>query len=180
MRSICTAFFLWSFVLSYGQDIVGLSTRWDDSFAEWIIYGEYEGEEGEIVMKYPMREDWSQWNFSFGEINGTIQVKWKGDANLWELRGANEIVTIRTVWKDDWRQWEVKNGDVRIDVKSKWGNIFEEWTTTNSQHGEMKIYTSWEGDLRDWVIEDHLKEEVSLPTKLALAFIPLFHSTPKF
>ncbi|MCB0687841.1 MAG: hypothetical protein KDC53_15000 [Saprospiraceae bacterium] len=162
------------------QELVGLSTRWDDSFAEWVIYTEGGDVEGEITMKWPLKGDWSEWNFRIGELSGTIQVKWKNDPNLWEVRSDNQIITIRTIWKDDWRQWEVKNGDVSLDVKSRWANILEEWTADDDRYGSMKLYTSWEGDLRDWVVEDQLNEQITLPTKIALAFIPVFYATPKF
>ena len=165
---------------TFGQKVVGLSTRWDDSFSEWIIYTEEGEAEGEITMKWPIKGDWTQWNFRIGELSGTIQVKWRNDPNLWELRSNNEIITIRAVWKDDWRQWEVKNGDISLDVKSKWANILEEWQTEDSRFGSMKIYTSWEGDLRDWVVEDEFSDDISLPTKIAMSFIPVFYSTPKF
>ncbi|NND33893.1 MAG: hypothetical protein HKN76_14990 [Saprospiraceae bacterium] len=178
MRILYFFIFLTSVSCVQAQILVGLSTKWDDSFSEWLIYEE--NQEGEITMKWPLKGDWSSWNFRLGELSGTIQVKWKGDANLWELRADNEIVTIRTIWKDDWRQWEVANGDIKLDVKSKWGNIFEEWLAVDDRYGSMKIYTSWEGDLRDWVVEDMFDPEVSLPTKIAMAFIPVFYSTPKF
>ncbi|NND08244.1 MAG: hypothetical protein HKN87_17845 [Saprospiraceae bacterium] len=162
------------------QRLAGLSTKWDDSFSEWIIYGENEEFEGEITMRWQMRGDWTEWDFRIGELSGQIKTKWNNDANLWELRSDNQIITIRTVWKDDWRQWEIKNGDVRIDVKSNWSNILEEWSTTGDRHGTMQIFTAWEGELRDWVIEDDLDTEISIPTKIAMAFIPVFYATPKF
>ena len=168
---------LWSSLSA--QSLVGLSAKWDDSFSEWVLYDEQQLE-GEITMKWPLRSDWTSWNFRLGELSGTVQVKWKGDANLWELRADNEIVTIRTIWKDDWRQWEVANGNIKLDVKSKYGNILEEWMAHDDRYGTMKIYTSWEGDVRDWVIEDTLSDEISLPTKIAMTFIPVFYSTPKF
>lgn len=162
------------------QRLAGLSTKWDDSFVEWSLFTEIEGVEGQIVMRWPSRGDWTEWDFRMGELSGQIKTKWNDDANLWELRANNEIVTIRAVWKDDWRQWEVKNGDIRLDIKSNWSNILEEWSTTSDRYGNMNIYTAWEGDLRDWVVEDDLKSEVTLPTKIAMAFIPVFYSTPKF
>jgi hypothetical protein len=181
MRVIFFIFlFFASISSSFCQTLIGLSSRWDDSFSEWLLYEDEQQLEGEITMKWPIKADWTSWNFRLGELSGTIQVKWKGDANLWELRANNEIVTIRAVWKDDWRQWEVKNGDVTLDVKSKWGNILEEWIAHDDRYGSMKIYTSWEGDVRDWVIEDTFSDEVTLPTKIAMAFIPVFYSTPKF
>lgn len=165
---------------AWTQRLAGLSTKWDDSFSEWVIYGEDEGFEGEITMRWPTKGDWTEWDFRIGELSGQIKTKWNDDANLWELRSNNEIITIRTVWKDDWRQWEVKNGDIRVDIKSNWSNILEEWSTTSDRYGVMKIYTSWEGDLRDWAVEDDLEDQISIPTKIAMVFIPVFYATPKF
>ncbi len=162
------------------QELVGLSTKWDDSFSEWIMVTEDETEIGEIVMRWPLKDDWTEWDYRLGESSGAIKVKWRGDANLWEVRGENEIVTIKTIWPNDWRQWEVKSGDKRIDVKSTWANILEEWSASDDDLGELYMYTAWEGDLRDWVIEDNLSDQVSLPFKVALIFIPVFYATPKF
>ena len=180
MRIFFLLLFLGFCHAGFSQELVGLSTRWDDSFSEWVVYTHGGDVEGEITMKWPMKGDWSEWNFRIGELSGTIEVKWKNDPNLWEVRANNEIITIRSVWKDDWRQWEVKNGDIRLDVKSRWANILEEWTAADDRYGSMHIFTSWEGDLRDWVVEDQLTEQISLPTKIALTFIPVFYSTPKF
>ncbi len=165
----------------WAQNLAGLSTRWDDSFTEWIIYlAEEEDLQGEITMRWPMKGDWTEWDYRLGDLSGAIKVKWKDNPNLWEVRGDNEIVTIQTVWRDDWRQWEVKSGDIRIDVKSRWANILEEWSAQHDEWGKVQMYTSWEGDLRDWVIEDDLNQELSLPVKIAIVFIPVFYSTPKF
>ncbi len=162
------------------QDLAGIATRWDDSFTEWTIYiAEDEYLQGTITMRWPLKGDWTEWDYRLGELSGAIKVKWKDDANLWEVRGQNEIVTIKTIWQNDWRQWEVKSGDLRLDVKSKWSNILEEWSAESSRWGQIQMYTAWEGDLRDWVIEDHLADEVTLPVKIALVFIPVFYSTPK-
>lgn len=162
------------------QDIVAMGTRWDDSFSEWVMYGEDEALIGEISIRWPLKGDWSEWDFRYGELSGSIQVKWKGDPNLWELRADNEVITIRTVWKDDWRQWEVKSEKHRFDVQSRYGNILEEWSLKGDRFGTLDIYTAWEGDLRDWIVDDRLDEEISLPTKIAMIFIPIFYSTPKF
>ena len=178
--------YLFSFVFiitpaAWSQYLAGLATRWDNSFSEWTIYvQEDENLQGEITMRWPQKGDWSEWDYRMGDLSGAIKVKWKEDANLWEVRGDNQIVTIKTVFRDDWKQWEVKSGDLRLDVKSKWSNILEEWSASSDRWGQIQMFTAWEGDLRDWVIEDQLVEEVSLPVKIALVFIPVFYSTPKF
>ncbi|MDH3652271.1 MAG: hypothetical protein OEQ53_21460 [Saprospiraceae bacterium] len=180
MRLITGLIFIFFFQIADAQRLIGLSTRWDDSFAEWILYTEDEDIEGEIVMRWPTKDDWSEWDYRIGESSGFIKVKWKNDANLWEVRGDNEIVTIRTVWQNDWRQWEVKSSDGQFDIKSKWANILEEWYLADDDRGRFDMFTNWEGDVRDWVIDDQLNDSISLHTKIALAFIPVLYATPKF
>ena len=166
--------------ITWSQHLAGLATKWDDSFSEWMIFTEDEDVLGEITMRWPMKGDWSEWDYRIGDLSGAIKVKWKADANLWEVRGDNQIVTIKTVWPNDWKQWEVKSADLQLDVKSKWSNILEDWSAGSDRWGKIHMFTAWEGDLRDWVIEDQLADEVSLPVKIALIFIPVFYSTPKF
>lgn len=161
------------------QQLTGLSTKWDDSFSEWLIYTDDENLTGELVMRWPLQNDWSEWDYRLGEYSGSIRVKWKGDPNLWELRGGNELITIRSVFKDDFRQWEVKSSRLSIDIKSKWGNIFEEWVARKESYGQLEMFTAWEGDLRDWVVEDQLNTDISLHFKLAMSFIPVLYAVPK-
>ena len=161
-----------------GQEFAGIATRWDDAFTEWTIFiAQDEDLQGTINMRWPLKGDWSEWDYRLGESTGAIKVKWKEDPNLWEVRGDNEIVTIKTVWRDDWRQWEVKCGDLRLDVKSKWSNILEEWSAESERWGKIEMFTAWEGDVRDWIIEDQLDEQIPLPVKIALVFIPVFYAS---
>jgi hypothetical protein len=180
MRYISIFLFVFLFFQVHSQPIVGLSTKWDDSFTEWLIVTEDEDLTGEITLRWPQREDWSEWDIRLGEMSGSIKAKWKDDPNVWELRADNEIVTIRTIWTGDFRQWEIKGSTCAFDIKSKWSNIFEEWESDKSKKGQLKIYTAWEGDLRDWVLEDGLNEAVSTPCKIAMIFVPVLYATPKF
>ncbi len=180
MRLLLCIFCLVFVQSTLAQRLVGLSTKWDDSFSEWIVYTEHEDLEGEIVMRWPHRDDWSEWDYRVGELSGFIKVKWRNDANLWELRGENEIITIRTVWQNDWRQWEVKSGRIQLDIKSKWSNILEEWYLADDRYGAFNMFTTWEGDLRDWAIEDNLEDSISIHMRIALAFVPVLYATPKF
>ena len=180
MRYILLCLLFLGFSPIQGQPIVGLSTKWDDSFAEWLIVTEDEDLTGEITLRWPMRNDWSEWDIRLGEMSGAIKAKWKDDPNVWELRADNEIVTIRTIWTGDFRQWEIKGSTCSFDIKSRWSNIFEEWLSDENSKGQLKIFTAWEGDLRDWIIEDELSEDVSTPCKIAMMFIPVLYATPKF
>ena len=160
--------------------LIGFATEWDDSFSEWLVYTADGQPVGEIDMRWHLRNDWSEWDYRIGEHSGSITVKWKNDFNLWELRGGNQLITIRTVFRDEWRQWEISSGDLKLDMQSRYANVLEEWEVASDRVGDFRMFTAYEGDLRDWIIEDRLDLSVPLEMKLAMAFIPILYSTPKY
>lgn len=180
MRYIFISFLVLVSLAVPAQELVGFSTKWDDSFSEWLIYTTDEDLVGEMTMRWYIRNDWSEWDYRIGETVGSIRMKWKDDMNLWELRGDNEIITIRTIYKDEWRQWEIKSSEYSFDVESKYGNILEEWVMQTRDLGNFEMFTAWEGDVRDWVIEEDLDPDVSIHAKIAAAFIPILYVTPKY
>lgn len=162
------------------QLLTGIGTQWDDSFREWILYTDVEGEEGELRLRWSTGNDWTEWNYHLGEHQGGIRIKWPNDPNEWEVRGDNRIVSARTLWRDNPREWRISGPQGRqFTLKSRYGNLADEWLITSDRYGHFEMYTSWEGDPRDWVIIDELTEEITLPEKMALVFIVLFHSVPK-
>ncbi len=161
------------------QVLTGVSTKWSDSFREWIIYTDEEGVEGELRQRWAANDDWTEWEYRLGDVNGTIRIKWRDNPNEWELRGGNEIVTLRTRWPNDSREWRIE-GKGRFILKSRFGNIRDEWMLENSRLGAFGMVTNWEGDPRDWSIHDDLDESVSLPTRMAMVFTVVFNSVPKW
>ncbi len=159
------------------QVLTGISTKWSDSFREWVIYSE--DEEGELRMRWMLDNDWSEWEYRIGEETGTIKVKWRDTPNEWELRGGSEIVIMRTRWTNDPREWRIENRQNFI-IKSRYGNIRDEWQIEDDRYGNFEMITSWEGDPRDWAITDELDESVSIHTKMALVFTVIFNSVPKW
>ncbi len=162
------------------QSIVGLSTDWSDSFAEWTIYTESEDTTGELRIKWPLDQDWSEWVFFLGDNIGHIKMTWKDNPNQWNLRCQGEVITIRTVWKDDPTRWRITDNTHSYTVVSKWRNLPYEWKLQETKWGDWEIYMSNEPDPRDWEVYDNLSDEVSLPIKMAMLFITVYHSTPKF
>ena len=165
---------------SYTQNIVGLSTNWEDSFSEWTIYSEDEDVTGEMRIQWPLDQDWTEWVFSIGDEIGQIKMKWKDNPNQWELRCQGQVITIRTVWKDDPTRWRITDNTNSYTVISKWHNLPHEWKLQETQLGSFEIYMTHEPDPRDWDIHDTLPEEVTLPIKMAMIFIAVYHSTPKW
>lgn len=162
------------------QNIVGLSTNWADSFSEWTIYTDNEDLMGEMQIQWPLDQDWTEWVFSIGDDIGQIKMKWKDNPNQWELRSQGQVITIRTVWKDDPTHWRITDNTHSYTLVSKWQNLPYEWKLQETNLGDFEVYMTHEPDPRDWEIFDSLSEEISMPIKMAMIFIAVYHSTPKW
>ncbi len=172
------ALFLLLPILAQTQELTGLATKWDDDLREWTIYT-YEEEEGELRMRWPMQGDWTEWQYRLGKQTGSIEVKWDGNPNQWEVRGDNKIITARTIFNDDPTQWRITDDRITLTLTARRTSRLEEWSLRTDDYGQFQIYTAWEGDPREWVIEDYLDESISLPMKMALVFMAVMPSLPK-
>lgn len=176
--------FLTTLLLSTGlsaQLFTGVGTKWSDDFIEWNLYTDLdeEAETGEILMRWQMQRDWTEWDFNVDETRGTIRQKWKGDPSQWEINGPNEIITARMLWKGDIREWRVTNNSITLTLKSRWGNNLNEWQLKGDRYGTFHLVTRWENDPREWEIFDDLDEKISPTMKIALVFLATYHSSPK-
>ncbi|MDX1476607.1 MAG: hypothetical protein R3301_02840 [Saprospiraceae bacterium] len=161
------------------QDIIGVGTRWSDSFREWEFRTVDEYRTGRLDLRWRLRDDWTEWDYRMGDTTATMRLKWGDDPNLWEIRALGVTVTARTMWSNDFRQWRLDDGTHRIVWKTRYGNQVEDWEVRSDEHGYFAVYTYWEGDPRDWVVHDELSADVSYAMRLAMIFLTLVHSTPK-
>lgn len=173
--------FLWFIFLCVcgninAQIIEGLSSKWDDSVSEWIIFAfdsATETEiEGTLSMRWPLDNDWTIWDIRLQDYTATIKVKWRQDPNHWELRGQ-EIIQIKSVWKDDASNWNIIHDgkQSRFIAKSTFDGL--EWQIKDDKDGYFGMIMEFQGDIRDWYIQDDTTEDISLDMKMAMMFIPL-------
>ena len=161
------------------QVLTGMGAKWSDAFNEWTVYTDDEEVEGDLTMRWQMRNDWTEWDYRIGESSGSIRMKWKDDPTQWEVRGDGENISIRMKWNNDITEWTLTDGTNRFTFKTRYGNNLNEWLLKNDDKGNFEVYTEYENDPRDWQIVDELDEEISLPMKLGMTFIAVFHSVPK-
>ena len=190
--------FLLGSLLLQAQTLSGIRTRWSDSFVEWeyfafstdstAIQEALDNDEpypedlaGDMKLRWlNIRDDWSEWDFEFGEFRGTIKLKWKNDPSQWELRSFDgQIITMRTAWPGDPTEWRISDNTTTLLLKSRWKNQFDEWLVDDKDHGIFYLYTLRETDPRDWIIEDKLDPSISTPMRLACVFVAVFNSTPR-
>ena len=161
------------------QSIIGLGTRYDDSFREWVIRTEDDDLRGEMRIRWAFRNDWTEWDVSIGDHNITIEQKWEDDPNLWEIRSDGIVINAKTVWPGEFNRWKLNDGNDQYTWGTRFFNIRDEWVTENRSGGTFKVRTYWEGDPRDWVVEDELSEDASLTMKVAMIFLAIHFSTPR-
>ena len=153
--------FLFLFQIAQTQTLAGLGARWSDDFGEWIIYTIDESLEGELKTKWRSQNNWTEWQYRVGEVTGSIKLKWPNNPNEWELRSENKIISARTLWRDNFQEWRISDNKNRLTLKTKYSNSGDEWALRSSTVGYFGMYTSWEGDPREWEIIDELDEDVS-------------------
>ncbi len=163
---------------SMAQALTAVYTRYDDSFGEWYFLTQEE-EEGTLNLRWLFDQNWTEWDYRLGELSGSIETKWKDSPKEWELRGGNHIVTARTVWPDDFKEWRINDGSHTFTLRSRWSNRLDEWELRNSNYGHWAMYTVYEGDPRDWIVEEELDADIPFETRLMMAFLVLFHASPK-
>lgn len=174
---LCTCWLMPGMVQS--QEIIGVGTKWDNSFKEWIIHTSDEDIRGEMDTRWRFREDFTEWDFRLDDIHASVEQKWEDDPNIWEVNCEGVVVTIRTLWSNDFSEWRLSDGTTQLTWKSRYRNVREEWELRDLRNGEFTMYTYWEGDPREWVVLDKLDEDVSFAMKVGLVFIALYNSTPK-
>jgi hypothetical protein len=161
------------------QKIIGIGTRYDDSFREWIITTEDEDIRGEMRMRWAFRDDWTEWDVRIGDVSATIEQKWHDDPSLWEIRCEGVTVNARTTWPGEYYRWKLSDGEHQFNWRTPYANKRDEWNTDQPDGNFFQVYTYWDGDPREWVVVDELPEDVSLAMKLAMIFLTLHFSTPR-
>lgn len=177
-------YFLLLFLFLFGtnvqsQTIIGIGTRYDDSFREWIISTDDEEVKGELRMRWSFRDDWTAWDFALGDIYATIEQKWADDPNLWEIRCNGITVNARTAWSNDFTRWKLTDGRSSLNWSSRYGNQFGEWQLDSGNSKNFEVYNYWDGDPREWVVIDKLGDQTSLSMKIAMIFLSVFWSSPR-
>jgi hypothetical protein len=180
MKSTFLSLFLFFLNVSFAQTLTSVSTRYDDSFAEWVLYTDIDGETGTLEAPWHLQNQWTNWNFGIRHKNGTIRSVWQDHADEWELRGDGKTVTMRQIWKNDVREWRIQDGNITLDFKMKNRDDPYEWIMEDKIHGIFYVVSDQPNDARDWTIQDDTDVSVSFPMRLAMLFVALNVAAPKY
>jgi len=163
---------------SFAQsDMYAVGAYYDDTFAEWVVYYGEE-ETGTIRMKWPLKEDWTQWEVFVGETEGFVKQRWSNKPGHWEAKINDQVIDMRPVFPRDYSQWILKSQEENVRLHMVYSDTVENWSI-ETKDGYFDFYTTYLGDVRDWSIEDSLGDQLSTELKLAAITLILYHSCPK-
>jgi hypothetical protein len=177
----CSLTFLLCNSISYAQNnFKSISSIHDNSATEWIIYGIDSNEdewESHLYLKWPLRDDWNHWTADF--INSYISIKqqWNLDPAHWELSSDTLNVSIKQKWRNDLSEWDLIYNGNRVKWKAIYPDRLDEWYFETDSHNSFDMWTRYQGDPRDWDIEDrapNIPDEV----KLSAMFITIYLANP--
>lgn len=151
------------------QKVIGISTKHDNRFDQWIIVTDSAEFTGSIEATWASLDDYTEWQYTLGDQSGIIRMRHKDNPNIWEVLGGGEIIQARTVFPGELDHWQMQSGRRSIDVEM-YRRDPEQWLAEDNKE-EIFFYTYEERDLRDWVVEN--KASFSLPMQLGLIFIPI-------
>jgi len=162
------------------QDITAFGITYGDDFTDWSLYGDDEQPEGNLKIRWPYQNDWTEWDFRYGDITGQIKLRNKSDVRIWELRSGGKVLTMKAIYPDDFNQWRITDDSYTINFQTKYTNLYDGWEMSASKSGSFNVYTQWEMDPRDWIIQDKSNDKVTFPFKMAMIFIASYYSSPKY
>jgi hypothetical protein len=161
-----------------GQYITTVRATWDDRFTEWEMIDEETGQRGEIRLRWTFPLDWTQWDIRWGDTTAEFRPTWRDDLGQWDLIMGSERITAQTRWPGDDSEWRIRYHDQTVIWRPGDRRFRDVWETDDLKRAPFRMYTLYEGDPRDWVIEDGMKEDV-FGLRLILIMLTIFHSTPK-
>lgn len=161
------------------QKLIRFSVKYADTFMEWeIVPDEKSIDVGEFNLSWPHKPVWNDWEYRLDGRVGNIRQKWINRPDEWELIDGEFIVSIKNQWRGDLTIWKIKCDDYTLKFESKYQNLVDEWTLVTEKYGTFDIYSEYEGDARDWIIEDDLDEDIPLAIKMAMIFVTIQYSVP--
>ena len=155
-----------------------IQSEFFDSFSRWILVYDDE-QEGTVELKWPTRNDWTQWTIDVGEYYGTVKQVALNNPNHWQSKINGAIIDFRTTYPGELRHWSVRHQSINYKLYLPHPNQPENWTL-ESKSEYFDMFTSVEGDPRDWSFE--LSPDNTIPMELQISTIALILSvtTPNF
>jgi len=158
--------------LSSGQStFFNISSEYDNSAIEWQIVS-LDSLDNEILSsvraKWPNEKSWTEWQFDHLEYFWDMSLRYQTNPQHWYLNTDYGTVAIKQKWRNDFTEWTIRYDDIQLKWTTDFGNDISQWYFEDKEYGFMEMWTSYEGDPRDWEIED---QAPNVPDEMKLAMM---------
>lgn len=168
------------YVGAQSQALVGLESAWSDRYDEWKLYYVVDSTEyqGEIESTYSLDDTYDDWTYEIEDLTGRYYKRNIGKPVTYALTGGEHDISVSPVWMRDRNEWRI-SGDKRYTLRTRYHGIGDEWILYHGKEKLLYFFTSYEGDMREWVIEDYVGPHLDLAVKIAAVQTIMINVLPR-
>ena len=148
-----------------------ISSEYDNTAVEWQIIS-IDSSNNEIYSsvraKWPYKSSWTERQFDHLEYFWGMSLRYQTNPQHWFLETDYGNVSIKQKWRNDITEWNVSYEDIKLKWTTDFGNDISQWYFEDKEFGFMEMWTTYEGDSRDWEIDDQAPD---VPDEIKLAMI---------
>jgi len=97
-----------------------------------------------------------------------MSLRYQTNPQHWFLNTDYGTVSIKQKWRNDITEWTVQYEDIRLKWTTDFGRDISQWYFEDKELGYMQMWTAYEGDPRDWEIED---KAPNVPDEMKMAML---------
>lgn len=158
--------------MGLAQEIDYISSKWSDSFREWLFLDNEEDEIGFLRLKWELKNDFYEWTFELNDLRGDIKTKWRDDPSLWEMYVDGDLLNARPVFPGDYSRWKISYDNAYYTLSHDYGL---NWSVDGHDY---KITSTYNGDPRDWSLQGDYGT-LEKPLEIFVIFLSIYNSIPK-
>lgn len=164
--------FIFLCTLSYSQSkFFAVASEYDDSAVSWYLYAEdddYNEIQSSVRAKWPLKNTWTEWQFDHLDYYWDMYLRYQTNPQHWFLDTYNTKISIKQKWRNDLTEWTISYDKHRLKWTTEYGRDVSYWYFEDKELGFMQMWTTYDGDARDWEVED---EAPDVPDEVKMAMI---------
>ncbi|MCC6816406.1 MAG: hypothetical protein IT267_08350 [Saprospiraceae bacterium] len=166
----------WSCNVIIAQNITFVSSAYDHTLNNWILYDSNEVEIGELNSSGIPHDVFNTWNIRLGENSGFIKRRWKENLDLYDLQFSTSRLNFAPIWPGHFDQWKLNDNQQFYD--------FTLQLNTNGLFGSVKnsknelvfeLSNIYSLDPRDWVVNYSKNEDLNSLVLVASFILIHYH-----
>lgn len=148
-----------------------VGSEYDDSAVSWNLFAIDEDDnefQSNISAKWPLKSSWTEWQFDHLQYYWDMYLRYQTNPQHWFMDTYNTKISIKQKWRNDLTEWIITYNNQKLKWTTEYGRDVSQWYFEDKQLGFMQMWTTYEGDARDWDIDD---QAPNVPDEVKMAMI---------